>query len=207
VSPDEPLGAILAGGRNTRYGALKALESVGGVRIIDRVIDALGQITSSIVLIANDAAAYGSVGLRIRPDAQEGLGPLAGLYSALRWAEEEKRRGIFAVACDMPFVSVDLLRELTARSEANTVDVVAPESGSRRGLEPLCAYYSVRCLPAIGAALARADLRLIGFHGAVRVERVPLEIVQRFGDPDVLFLNVNTVEERERAERLLAERG
>ena len=66
----------MAGGRNTRYGALKALEPVGGVRIIDRVIDALKQITPALVLIANDPVAYSAVPLPMRPDARPDLGAL-----------------------------------------------------------------------------------------------------------------------------------
>ncbi len=197
----------MAGGRNTRYGAIKALEEVGGVRIIDRVVEAMRHVTASLVLIANDPDAYSSVGLRSRPDVQPELGALGGLHSALQWCADEKHGGVLAVACDMPFLSVDLLREISTRALRSRPDVLAPESGSRRGLEPLCAYYSVRCLPAVESAIQRGDLRLVGFHDDVTVERVPLEEVQRFGDPDLLFMNVNTRAERERAERILGERA
>jgi molybdopterin-guanine dinucleotide biosynthesis protein A len=197
----------MAGGRNTRYGAIKALEPVGGIRIIDRVMDALKQVTPALVLIANDPVAYCEMQLPMRPDARPDLGAIGGLLTALRWAVEEQRPGLFAVACDMPFLSVDLLRELQRRAALQRADVIAPESGSRRGLEPLCAYYSTRCLPAVESAIERADLRLVGFHNDVAVERIPLDVVQHYGDPDVMFLNVNTRDERERAERLLAERA
>ena len=197
----------MAGGRNTRYGAIKALEPVGGVRIIDRVIHALVEVTSVIVLIANDADAYASVDLPTRGDVRADAAALGGLLTALRWAQEQERSGALAVACDMPFLSPKLLRALTERAEQHDADVVAPESGSRRGLEPLCAWYSTRCVPALESAIERGDLRLIAFHDAVRVRRIPLEEVRRYGDPEVLFLNVNTREERERAERMLLERA
>lgn len=203
VSPDVPLGVIMAGGRNTRYGALKALEPVGGIRIIDRVIAALKQVTPALVLIANDPMAYSEVQLPMRPDARPDLGAVGGLLTGLRWAVEEQRHGLFAVACDMPFLSVDLLRELSRRAAQGRADVIAPESKGPRGVEPLCAYYFTRCLPAVESAIERADFRLVGFHNDVVVERVPIEVVQQYGDPDVIFLNVNTRDERERAERLL----
>jgi molybdopterin-guanine dinucleotide biosynthesis protein A len=192
----------MAGGRNTRYGAAKALERVGDSRIIDRVIAALEQVTPDLVLIANDQAAYRSVALPVRGDERPGAGALGGIHAALRWGNEEGRAGILAVACDMPFVSGALLAQLVQTAHSTAADVVAPESNSRRGLEPLCAYYSIRCLGAIEDALGRGDFRMIGFHEQVRVHPLPVAEVRRFGEPDVLFMNVNTREERERAEEI-----
>jgi molybdopterin-guanine dinucleotide biosynthesis protein A len=193
-------GAIMAGGRNTRYGSAKALERVSGSRIIDRVIAALQTATRDLILIANDQAAYASVDLPKRGDERPDLGALGGIHAALRWANEERRNGILAVACDMPFISGPLLVKILETAKHTGADVVAPESNSRRGLEPLCAFYSTRCLDAINDAIARADYRMIGFHDQVQVHALPLEEVRSFGEPDVLFMNVNTVAERDRAE-------
>jgi molybdopterin-guanine dinucleotide biosynthesis protein A len=206
VSAASPLGAILAGGRNTRYGDLKAFASVAGRPIIARAADALHRAVSDLILIANDAEAYATLGFPVRGDRITGLGAVGGLHAALHWAAEENRPGVLAIACDMPFVSTALLRRLLELArDRNTADLVAPESDNRRGLEPLCTYYSTRCLPAIERALARADSRMIGFHDEVTVVRLPLAEVRQFGDPAVLFLNVNTPLERARAEQLAQE--
>lgn len=196
----KPFGAILAGGRNVRYGAPKALAEVGGERIIDRVRRALEPIAPDLILIANDAEVYAPVGLPMRPDLRPGLGALGGVLTALTWAREAGRPGVLAVACDMPFLSTELLARILADRDA--ADVVVPESGGRRGVEPLCAYYGTGALDAIEAALGRGDRRMIGFFDDVRVRRIPLAEVLAFGDPDILFLNVNTPEERERAEAI-----
>jgi len=201
VNPHTPFGAILAGGRNVRYGAPKALATVGGARIIDRVVHALRTVTPDLILIANDADEYASVGLPMRPDARPGLGALGGIYTALLWAREAGRPGIVAVACDMPFLDTRLLARL-AEGAARNADVAVPESAGPRGVEPLCAYYSTRCIAAIEARLERGDVQVIGFYDDVAVERIPLDEVCTYGDPQVLFLNVNTREERERAEAL-----
>jgi molybdopterin-guanine dinucleotide biosynthesis protein A len=104
------------------------------------------------------------------------------------------------VAWDMPFVPQALLAELRSRGE--DADVVAPESsGSRRGLEPLCAFYSPACIAPIERALDADDRRVIGFFDQVRVARIPAEDVRRYGDPERLFMNVNTPDELALAER------
>jgi molybdopterin-guanine dinucleotide biosynthesis protein A len=196
----------MAGGQNTRYGDLKAMAAVGGHTIIDRVIERLRAVLPDLILIANDPRAYEGVGLPTRPDIIPGLGALGGLHAALSWTKEEQRPGAIAVACDMPFVSAALLERLLERANAGDApDIVAPESGSRRGLEPLCSYYAVSCLPAIEAAITRGDTRMIGFHDQVRVQRIPLAEVREFGDPNTLFLNVNTQEERMLADRIAQE--
>ena len=198
-----PFGAILAGGESRRYGSPKALAPVGGRRIIDRVTDALGAVCEDLVLIANEPDLFRDTGLPSRPDARPGLGALGGIHAALAWAEEEDRPGIVAVACDMPFLASTLLARLSALAfTGDAPDLVVPESRGRRGLEPLCAAYRTSCLPALEARLDREDRRVIGFYDDVRVHRIPLAEVEALCDPDRAFLNVNTPDERDRAERI-----
>jgi len=105
----------------------------------------------------------------------------------------------------MPFVTAELLRALVEGSAG--CDAFLPESDGRRGVEPLCAVYGPACGPAIERQLARDDLRAIGFHADVNVGTLPLERVRVFGDPDVLFFNVNTPADLERAEAVWRQRG
>lgn len=206
--PDAVLGVVLAGGLSSRYGRDKALVEVGGVRIVDRVIAALRAVTPDSVLIANDVALAEQVNLPWRADVLRGSGALGGIHVALEWAVERQRPAVLAVACDMPFASIPLLRRLVERGASEDApDVVIPESGGRRGVEPLCAFYSVRCIGPIERAIEAGDRRMIGFHDEVRVERVALDVVETFGDPRVLFLNVNTPEDREEAERIERDPG
>jgi molybdopterin-guanine dinucleotide biosynthesis protein A len=199
------LGAVMAGGRNTRYGGLKAFAEVGGVRIIDRVIAALRGVTDDVVVIANNAADYEALGLPIRSDDVPGAAALGGLLTALRWAADRNAAAVITVACDMPFVSKSLLEAIARQAEATGADICAPESGGRRGIEPLCAFYSTRCIPAIEAAIDRDDLRMIGFHADVQTAHLGHADVQRFGDPTVLFMNVNTPDELATAEMIAKE--
>jgi molybdopterin-guanine dinucleotide biosynthesis protein A len=204
------LGVIQAGGRNTRYGAHKALAPVGGESIIGRLRRALGEVAPDVVLVANEADVYAPIGLEMRPDARPGMGALGGILTALLWARERGCEGALVVAGDMPFVSPGLLGALVARAAGARAagagpDIVAPESTGRRGLEPLCAWYAVGCIPVVERALDAGRLRVLGIYEELRVERLPLAEVLQLGDPEVLFLNVNTPAERERAERIAAE--
>lgn len=197
------LGVILAGGENRRYGAPKALATVGGERIIDRALRAVREVTGRVVLVANDEPTYAVLGLPMRPDIRPGIGSLGGIYTAVVWAEEEGCVGALLAACDMPFLVPGLLRELVRDPRPD--EVVVPASDSRRGLEPLCAYYGIACRRAIERALERGDRAIISFFPDVRVRRIEHAVVTMFGDPEKLFWNVNTPEDREKAETWLRE--
>ncbi|HET9604975.1 MAG TPA: molybdenum cofactor guanylyltransferase [Gemmatimonadales bacterium] len=192
-------GAILAGGAASRFGGRpKGLEVVGGERVVDRLAgvmrEALGK---PPVLIANDPGAVRwDTGLRIETDVLPGYGALGGIHAAVARAPAP----VVAVAWDMPFVNVTLVR-LLADALVSGTDAVLPASEGRRGVEPLCAAYGPACEPAIRRALERGDRRAIAFHDAIVVAVLPLAVVERAGAPELLFFNINTAEDLAQAER------
>lgn len=170
---------------------------MGGRRLLDRVVEALTEATGAPpLLIANapDAPSW-APDLRVVPDVVAGAGALGGILTAV-----EAVAPVLCVAWDMPFVPPALLRDLMALLD--NADAALPESASRRGVEPLCAGYGPACGPAIRRALARGDQRAIGFHGDIRVARLPASRVLQTGDPGVVFFNVNAPDDLVRAESL-----
>ena len=197
-------GVVLAGGGATRYGGRpKGLEVVGGARILDRLVDAMTDafgVPPLLVANAPDAATW-RPGLDVVSDVRPGLGALGGLYTAVRAGPAP----VVVAAWDMPFVTPGLLTALAAGLA--DADACLPESQGRRGLEPLCAAYGPACLPAMERALDEGDLRAIAFHRHIRVGILPLDEVRRFGDPEWLFLNVNSPDELAQAEAAWRERA
>ena len=190
-------GVILAGGQARRYGgAPKGLERIGGHRIIDRVARVLAAAADGLLLVANDPDADSWLpGVPVAADVRPGNGSLGGIHAALTYAAKP----VLVVAWDMPFVPAALLAEL--RTLGRGADVAVPESASTRGVEPLCAYYDPACLGPIERHLDAGDRRVVGFYDDVRVARMPDLQVRRFGDPALMFLNVNSPDELVLAER------
>lgn len=187
--PPACTGVILAGGQATRFGGRpKGLEVVQGQRVIDRVAGALREACGELLLVANDPAAAGWLpGVPVVADIRPGAGSLGGLLTALTSVDAP----VLVVAWDMPFVPGELLRMLRIDGESGLYDAVVPSSGSRRGVEPLCAYYTRACAAPITRRLDAGDRRMIGFLEDVRVHRLPPAAVRRFGDPARIFLNIN----------------
>ena len=132
--------AILAGGKSRRFGSNKALAPWFNGYVIDAVVRAAMGACRKVIIIADEPEPYSYSGLPIFPDVLPGLGPLAGLQSALRHAKAER---IFLLGCDMPLLNSELLNLMW---EIPTwAPVVIP--GTPHGLEPLHAIYHKSLLP------------------------------------------------------------
>ena len=192
-----PAAAILAGGRARRFGGVaKGLELVGGERIVDRVIAAVREVASDVVLVgAAPAVAATLPGLTVIADEAPGVGPLGGILSALR----ATGRDTLVVAWDMPFVSADELRPLLAVSD--DADVVAWEAEGR--VEPLCTLYRATAASPLRGAFAAGDRSP---REALRCLRVHLVRHADSGRP-YPFTSVNTPQQLDAARRASSATG
>ena len=190
-------GVIQAGGRSTRMGGQpKALMELGGRRIIDRVADVVREVADDVLIVTNTPDLYASLELPMVPDAFPDHGSLGGIYSGLRAAAGD---AAFTVACDMPFLTPEVARLVTAR--AQEADVVVPRVGEQ--YETLHACYAKSCLAPIEARLRAGQLKIVGFYDDVQVLAIEASEVARFRAPEIVFMNVNTPEELEAARHLL----
>ena len=189
-------GVILAGGKSSRMGQNKALLSLGGKRLVDRVVGVLGEVFSGLLLVTNSPEVYADLGLPMVRDVFPDKGSLGGIYSAVYHAPTPY---CFVVACDMPFLSAAVMRYLIGHIA--DYDVVIPDMHGE--LQPLHAIYSKACLPSMLRRLEANRLRIVGFLPEVRVCTVTASDIQHL-DPDLLaFQNLNTPEEFQAAAQRL----
>ena len=107
-NPPSRLGAILSGGKSSRFGSDKAEASFGGRRLVDHAADAIAPWVSATVMCGPQRSNFQNV--KDRPS--DGLGPLAGLCGALFHAREHGFEAVVAIACDMPLVPTELMEAL-----------------------------------------------------------------------------------------------
>lgn len=129
------------------------------------------------------------------------MGPLGGLYTALSTASTPV---VTIVACDMPFLSSELLVAQADLLVKEAVDVVIPRTEA--GLEPLHATYRREtCLPAVRASLEAGKLKMIAWFPAVRVREMPVDELAQYDPSMRAFINVNQPEDYQAAEALARE--
>lgn len=193
-------GAILAGGRSSRFGSPKALAKLGDGTILDRVVRAHRAVFDDVVLVGAAPELRQSVEIPTIGDIYRDRGPIGGIHAALRWAADHGKMGICCSPCDAPFVVPELLRVVSSSSAG--YDAVVPHDPTGRW-EPVFGWFSTRIIARVERSiecdrLALHDL-LSQLSGVLPIEITSIGMPL---PPEVVFFNVNTREELMRARQL-----
>lgn len=180
----ELTGVILAGGKSRRYGRNKALVTIDGIALIERVLAVVQSLFQHVIIITNTPEEYAHLKLPMHEDIIKDLGPLGGVYTALRSIPTEAG---FVVACDMPFLNRELIQYMI--EIRGNFDVVVPRIDGF--IEALHALYGKRCLPVIKRLIEQKHYQIIRMFPHVSVRHVREAEIRHF-DPDLKsFLNIN----------------
>jgi len=181
-------GVILAGGKSSRMQSNKALLPLKGERFIERLYRQLSEVCAEVIVVTNTPETYQFLPCRKVPDLFPGAGSLAGIHAGVTQARTPY---ILAVACDMPYLNLELVRHLAGRAPGH--EVVLPRTP--HGYEPLHAIYARSCGERMEQALASGRGKIIDSFDWSRVLVVEPDEVGAL-DPDFRsFRNVNTPEE------------
>jgi len=196
------LGIVLAGGLARRMGGGdKALITIGGVAILDRVLALLRPACAGIILNANgDPARFGRYGLPVVPDSvPDFAGPLAGILAGLDWAAANRPdiAWVASVPGDCPFLPHNLVSRLHEAREKARTRLACARSGDWR--HPVAGLWPVALRDDLRHALVVEDLRKI----EVWTARHGIAVADWPAQPVDPFFNVNTPEDATEAERLV----
>ncbi len=181
---------ILVGGKSSRMGSNKAFLELKGKTFIELQIELLRKMFDEISISANTSAEYEYLDLPIFKDVYPGKGPLGGIYTSLI---NSSSLHTFMLACDMPFVEPELIKHL--KDLTKEYDVVIPKS--EKGLEPLHAFYSKKCIDPIKRSLNENNLRIISFFPHVNVKIVELDSLASSDRFKNSIKNLNTMDDYE----------
>jgi molybdopterin-guanine dinucleotide biosynthesis protein A len=170
----------------------KALLPWKGSTLIQSVAREVLLAAGNVTLIG-PLESYGTLGFPVICDQIVGCGPLGGLHAALNATNQTgnatNQTGVewnLLVACDMSAITHQFLEELLAAAEASGADALVPETPS--GLEPLCAVYHARLLPAVESAIQSKLFKMHDFVSMIHTRLWPA--------PDAsVFRNINTPEQ------------
>lgn len=170
------LGAVLAGGQSSRFGADKALAMLGGQTLLARAINRLSGWCAAVIVIGRDAAPA-----RSRADwPQPGMGPLGGIAAALHSARDDGYAQVLTCGVD----SLDLPDDLPV--------LLAPAPAFLAD-QPVIGLWPVGAIQAIETIL-RGD----GRHS---MRRFAEAIGARAVCPPALSTNINTPADLAAAEK------
>src|SRR5262249_36178629 len=113
---------------------------------------------------------YAALGYPVLADRYPGEGPLGGILTALGAGSAEWN---LIVACDMPGLTVDLLKQLLDTAQSKQLKILMAEGdGGKR--EPLCAVYHRSVLASLQGAFAGGTRKVTAAFGDIPVAVYPV---------------------------------
>lgn len=185
---------ILTGGKSSRMGRDKASLKIGGVTLLDRLVDLIRPLTDEIFLsVAHDDS--GTHDLPTIADFEPSPGPLGGLQAAFQAHPDSEW---LLVAVDLPRLKKEDLAALVGNHDASK-DVTCFRNPLDDHPEPLCALYAPsaaekldivirenrRCARRFLMSLERTELVPSGPQALLNLNRpehlVELELLEKNG--------------------------
>jgi len=194
-------GIILAGGKSSRMQKNKAFLTVGNLQIIERIRKELREVCSDLMIVTNSPEEYVDLGIKTVVDIIPRQGPLSGVHAGL---VNSKHNYNLVVACDMPFISKQLAKYIIER--ASGYDAIVPRIN---GLpQPLFAVYSKACIGPIEQCLNSETRKMTAFYHQINICWIDEMFIRELelGNPNTIFLNVNTPQDWEGAEELVQQK-
>ena len=175
-------GFILAGGQSRRMGRDKSQLLLDTRTFTERISDTLRQVTDSLTIMRADQDIYPN------------WGALGGLHAALAAC---KREWAIVVACDLPFVTAQLLNYLASLRDRH--DTVVPVQADERP-QPLCGLYRIQpCLPRATELIETGHRRPLDLLELVNTRWVPFTELRNLDRAEKFFVNINTPEDYDAA--------
>lgn len=200
---------VLIGGRSSRMGCDKALLKIGGETLAQRAVNTVQTALApkQIYLAARDANQFAAGGLPenipVIYDIYQDRGAYGGLHAALSTAKSE---WIFVLACDLPIVSVDLLKFVAGLIDG-VFDAIVPIQSDDR-VQPLCGLYKTApCLSVIEEMLGRGERLppLNTIFETVNTRSVQFAEIEHLPNAEHFFLNINSPGDLEKTQSIGSE--
>jgi molybdopterin-guanine dinucleotide biosynthesis protein A len=166
--------------------------------LIQHVIDSVSQVDYDIIVVAASGSQLPELDSRVRVvnDCYPVGGALVGILTGLKASKSQYN---LAVACDMPFLNIDLIRYLMRVSRG--YDVVIPRIGKM--IEPLHAVYSRNCIGPIQTQIESGNLRISDMLDKASVRYVESDEIERYDPQHLSFININSEEDLKKAKAIM----
>ena len=176
-------GIILSGGKSSRMGKDKGFLTFNGKSFIQHSIDALKPVVTEIIIVS-DNKKYDVFGLKRIEDAIENAGPLAGIYSGLKYSNTDYN---LVLSCDIPLINTTILQKLVDAVDDDS-EIIQIESQGKT--MPLIALCTKQCEHTFLKLLKKGERRLQYAVNQCNVKNVVLT------DEETYFTqNINTPEQ------------
>ena len=194
------LAVVLAGGKSKRFGRDKSQVKLGNKILIDHVLSEIIDLYKDILIVTNEPIKFlNSDKISITSDIKKDLGPLGGVFSAMRWVKDNRKnyKWISTFPIDTPFFKKEHLSKFYKKINLDKSNLFFMKSKNTR--HNIFGLWSLELFEKLELALNRGDRKVELWANEIGVKTIDFEH-ENNNDP---FFNINTEEDLENAKKIL----
>ena len=185
------LPVVLAGGRSKRFGEDKSQAKLRGKILIDYILKEIINNFSEVLIVANSSIKHLNSDKIIKiEDYKKNLGPLGGIFSAMKWVKENNKKfqWIASFPSDTPFFKMDNFNDFLKRVNEKESELFFMKSGEKR--HNIFGLWSVHLVDQLNKDLEIGTRKVERWANDIGVKIINMNFEKR--DP---FFNINTKED------------
>ena len=193
------LGVVLAGGKSQRFGQDKSQAKLNDKILIDYILSEIIDEFEEILIVTNASINYmKSKKISIINDFKEGLGPLGGILSAMKWIKKHNKKyeWISSFPSDTPFFTKKELKFFYESIQIKKNKLFFIKSNETR--HNIFGLWSLELINQLETDLLKGERKIEDWANSVGVNTINIEHKNK--DP---FFNINTKEDLEKAKDIM----
>ena len=193
------LSVVLAGGKSKRFGEDKSQAKLKEKLLIDYILCELINEFKEIVIVSNNPIKHKVSNKIIKiNDYKKDLGPLGGIYSAMKWVKDnnKKYRWIASFPSDTPFFNIDIFKSFLQKINEKESELFFIKTNEKR--HNIFGLWSVDLIDQLEKDLETGSRKVEKWANNIGVKIINMSFKK--GDP---FFNINTKEDLKKANDLI----
>ena len=193
------LGVVLAGGKSQRFGEDKTQVKFNNKILIDYILSEIIDQFNEILIISNNQIKFKhSTKISIIKDIIEGLGPLGGILTAMKWIKNNKKdyKWISTFPSDTPFFTKNELKIFYEKINIKKNKLFFIKNKNTR--HNIFGLWSMDLLDKLESDIQKGERKVELWADSVDVEIINVDYKEK--DP---FFNINTKEDLEKAYKMI----
>ena len=193
------LGVVLAGGKSQRFGEDKSQVKLHGKILIDYILSEIIDQFEEILIVTNNEIKFKfSKKISITKDLIEGVGPLGGILTAMKWIKKNNKnyKWISTFPSDTPFFTKNELQIFYKKIDIQKSKLFFIKNKKMR--HNIFGLWSMDLMEKLDNDLKQGERKVEVWADTAGVEIINIEYEKK--DP---FFNINTKEDLKKAYKML----
>ena len=193
------LGVVLAGGKSQRFGQDKSQVKLQNKLLIDYILTEIVDEFRETLIIANEPINFTqSKNISITKDFKNGLGPLGGVLTAMKWIKDKKKEyeWVSTFPSDTPFFTKKELKYFYENIKISESKLFFIKNKETR--HNIFGLWSLDLMDQLESDILRGERKVEVWANSIGVKTVNID--SKKPDP---FFNINTREDLEIAVKMV----